>query len=304
MPNDAETWRTLVRTVWGGPPAALPGPRVLRAALELARRNDADGPFIRAHADRLPEETAALDRAVHAYRQNLGIACRLLAAAGVVPILIKATPWDDLTYSNFDLVVGDDGWEASVAALAPWVVRTSRYPLERATKLLLYPPSGPAVHLHRSVAWFDVPAIGTAALRSRAVRAADEACLLPHPIDALRIQLAHAVFQNQALSLGELLAIRPLLVPAILGSSRVAAVREGWVRGYDEATRTALDAVERLERLEPFPLPARLPVGGALAAGVEHAVHLARSGRPLVALRELALRGPLVAAKQRRLRLA
>ncbi len=304
MPNDDQTWLALVRTVWS--PTAVPDapPRLLRAALELARRNDVDGAFVRARPAELPRELAELERAVVAYRANLATASDLLSDADVEPILIKATPWDDVTYSNFDLVVGDDGWDRSVAALAPWVVRTSRYPLERATKLLLYPPAGPAVHLHRSVAWFDVPAIPTATLRARAARPEGWACLLPAPVDALRIQLAHAVFQNQALSLGELLAIRPWLTGDTLGEARGLARQEGWGLGFDTAARTGIEAIRRLDRLEPFPLPARLPVVGSLVAGLEHAAHLVRSGRPATAAREVALRGPLLAAKRRRLHLA
>ena len=304
VPNDLETWLTLVRAVWRADPIPDPGPQPLAAALRLARRNEVEGPFVRAYAARLPGALARLDGAVAAYRSNLATACRLLESAGVEPVLIKASPLDDVTYSNFDLVVGDDGWGPAVAALTPWVVRTSRYRLERATKMLLYPPAGPAVHLHRAIAWFDVPAVTTDAVRARATRSEGSPCLLPHPVDAVRIQLAHAVFQNQSLSLGELRSIRDLLRPEVLGPARALAGREGWTRGFDDAARTSLRAVDRLDDLDPFRLPAPLSPLGELLAGLEHAAHLGRSGRPAIALRELALRLPLVAAKQRRLRLA
>ncbi len=304
MPKEPAASSILVRAVWAHEPVRDPAPESLTAALALARRNEVDGPLIRAHADRLPGELALLDEAVGAYRANLATACDLLLRAGVEPVLIKATPWDDVTYSNFDLLVGDRGWDRAVSALTPWVIRTSRYPLERATKMLLYPASGPAVHLHRSVAWFDIPAVATERVITRAARPAGSRCRLPDPVDALRIQLAHAVFQNQGLALGELLAIRGLLEPELIGRARALARAEGWRRGFDDAVRTAVDACRRLDGLEPVPLPVPLAVLGGLAAGVEHAAHLARSGHPGIALRELALRGPLVAAKQRRLRFA
>lgn len=304
MTNDLDTWVTLVRAVWQADPIPDPDPKPLSAALRLAQRNEIDGPFVRAYATHLPRALARLNAAVSGYRSNLATACRLLETAGVEPVLIKASPWDDLTYSNFDLVVGNDGWARAVAALSPWVVRTSRYPLERATKMLLYPPAGPAVHLHRAIAWFDVPAVTTDAVRARASKVAGSPCLLPHPVDAVRIQLAHAVFQNQSLSLGELRAIRDLLRPEVLGPARALAAREGWSRGFDDAATTSLRAVDRLDDLDPFRLPVPLSPLGELVAGLEHAAHLARSGRSFDALRELALRLPLVAAKQRRLRLA
>ncbi|HYM83636.1 MAG TPA: hypothetical protein VEY67_05765 [Candidatus Dormibacteraeota bacterium] len=304
MPNDRDAWIVVVSAVWHGRPAVVADPGTLGDALTLARRNDVDGPFLRAYEERLPVERAEVEEAVARYRANLAMACGLLRAAGVAPILIKASPADDVTYSNFDLVVGDDGWDDAVRALRPWVVRVERYPLERGTKLLLYPPSGPAVHLHRSVGWFDVPAIPTEPIRARALVLDPGGPLVPAPVDALRIQLAHAVFQNQSLSLGELLAIRDRLGPATVTEARALAAAEGWPLGFDLATRTALAAVERLDALERCPLPAPLPIVAGVAAGVEHALHLARTGRAAIAARELLLRGPLVAAKQRRLRLA
>lgn len=292
-------WEILVRTCWLGQAVAGVSDDELAATLRLARRNDVEAGVVRAYAARLPVELAALEKAVAGYRENLGESCRRLAEAGVRAILIKATPDEDFTYSNFDLVVGDDGWGRAVEALRSWVVRTSQYPLERGTKLLLYPATGPAVHLHREVAWFDIPAIPTAGLRAEAVAARGVDCLLPSQVDALRILVAHAAFQNLALSLGDLLAFRRLADEGTLADAMRSAELEGWGRGFRSAARTASQAMRRLDRLEATRLPAPLSLSDTLVGGVGHALHLAGTRRFAAAARELALRGPLVAAKRR-----
>ncbi len=254
---------------------------------------------MRAYPDRLAAELRALEAAVSDYRGNLARACELLDAAGVTPVLIKALPDDDFTYSNFDLVVGDDGWDRALEALSDWTTRRSVYPLERRTKMLLYPPSGPAVHLHRSVAWFDIPVVSTAGLRAGAIPAVGVRCLLPAPSDRLRILLAHAAFQNHALSLAELREVRALAPAGSPGEIVRRAGDEGWGRGFRTAWSAARLATVRLDAGDPPALPVPMPLGATAATAFEHAAHLARSGAPLLAARELVLLGPLLVAKRR-----
>ena len=316
----------LVRAVWGDDPLPDPPEPLLRAGLRSARRNDVEGAFVRAYQDRLAAELLDLESTVLAYRANLHDACRLLSRAGVTPILIKADPEEDFTYSNFDLVVGDDGWDRAVEALSSWATRRSSYPLERHTKLLLYPSSGPAVHLHRSVSWFDVPVIPTPDLRAGAVPAAGVECLLPAPIDRFRIVLAHAAFQNHSLSLGELRQLRALSGGGAVEAASARAGAEGWGRGFREAWSAAAEAIRRLDsrRLDSRPhattqplaargelpsaaptnagpprLPVPLPLRATAVTALEHAAFLLRRGAPILAARELALLEPLLVAKRR-----
>lgn len=293
-------WEILVRTCWLSRPVPDASDDALVAALQLARRNEVEAPFVRAYADKLRDEMAEIDAGIAAYHRNLGEACELLARAGVRPILIKALPDDDYTYTNFDVVVGDDGWDRSVEALRPWAVSTSRYPLERRTKLLLYPPAGPAAHLHREVAWFDIPAIPTADLRAGAAPAQGVDCLLPSDVDALRILLAHAIFQNLALSLGELLTLRRLSEEAaVVAAAQQRAEVEGWGIGFRSAVRTARRTMDRLDRLEYVRLPVPLSIPASVVGGATHALHLLKARDVAASVRELALRGPLVVAKLR-----
>lgn len=297
-PISPDAWQVLVRAAWTEDPVVDPSQELIDTAVVLAHRNEVAPLLVHAYADRLITEANALRAAVAAYHRNLVDACALLEDASVPTILIKALPMDEYIYSNFDLVVGEDGWDAAIAALDRWTTRTSAHPLER-TKLLLYPAEGPAVHLHRSVAWFDVPVVATSELRARARRPDGSPCLLPCAADALQILVAHAAFQNLSLTLGELRTYRDLATAGNVAEAARLAREEGWARGFMHVTRAADRTIARLDALEPTALPAALPVLGSAAGGLEHAVHLARSGRLATALRELALRVPLIAAKRR-----
>lgn len=292
-------WEIVVGTAWHGDRVDDPTDAELQAALALARKNEVEPILVRAYADRLPNELVALDRSVEAYRRNLRDACKCLSDAGLQPVLIKALPDEDYTYSNFDVVVGNDGWEPAIRALRPLTVSSERHPLERRTKMLLYPDERPAIHLHREVAWFDIPAIPTREVRRGAVASDGVTCLLPSPVVTLEILLAHAVFQNLAFTLGELLALRRLLSPGPTREAESGASRDGWGIGFRSAVRTARDAIARLDRMEPIHLPVPLSIPASLLEAIEHAAYLSRHRRFATAARELALRGPLVVAKRR-----
>lgn len=289
----------LVETVWHRAPDPTADDRTLGEALALARSNEVEGRFARAYPERLAPEVREIAGRTAAFRRNLREAAGRLEDAGVPAVLIKADPDEDFEYGNFDLVVGGDSWEDAVRALEPWSVRRTAHPAER-TKLLLHPAGGPAAHLHREVSWFDVPVIPTERLQARAVRREGESWSLPAPVDALRIALAHAAFQNLAFTLAELETLRRLLATELVEQALLEAEAEGWRRGFSRSLRTAAAAMRRLDAREPVRLPAPLSAWSSIAIGLEHGAGLWRSGSRLRAGRELALRFPLVAAKKMR----
>ena len=191
--------------------------------------------------------------------------------------------------------------DGAFSALAGWYVHRSMYWLERSTKTFLYPPVGPALHLHAAVSWFGVPVLPTQDLLARA-NMNGHGCLSPEPADQLRIWLAHALFQELSLNLSELAAVRELLQPDVIKAARDHASREGWRRGFDGALAVATDTISRLDHGLPVSLPVPLPVPLSLLAGAEHAHHLQRTANLAAATREAALRIPLVIAKRRKRR--
>jgi hypothetical protein len=269
----------------------------LADALALARANQVEGALARRHPKLLADELYRVERTTRAFNANLAMATDLLRRHGIEPVLVKCVPEADHVYGNFDLVVGP-ALGAAVAALSDWGVRTSGHRLER-SKVLVHPASGPAAHLHREASWWDVPVVDGERLRARARDSG--AWLVPAEVDQLRVWLAHAVFQNLAIDLAELLALRPLLRPDLLAEAAHECGAEGWEQPFRRAAQVAAAAVDALDRGVPVPLPVRLPLADCLAIG-GHARHLARTGRLPAAVREIALRGPLVLAKTRRVR--
>jgi hypothetical protein len=273
----------------------------LTAALQEAERNQVQGVLARRYPERLADLLRSVEAATTEFRANLADATVRLRNAGIQPVLIKADPEGDYVYTNFDLVVGEQ-WDAARRALSGWYVRTSGHPLEP-DKLLLHPASGPAAHLHQVVSWFGVPVVPADRLATRASMST-RGWLTPDPADELRIWLAHAVFQNLALDLSELLAIRPLLRPEIVAEAEEEAQREGWRRAFLAALRTARDAVACLDDGRHVSLPVPLGPSASVAVAREHVGHLLRTGHVAAARREAALRGPLAVVKRCRLALA
>jgi len=269
----------------------------LTPALALARANQVQGALARSYPMALAAELRRVEIATAAFDTALTEAAGRLRAHGVDPVLIKCVPGADHVYSNFDLVVGDMVPDA-LRALNGWGVRTSRHPFER-TKVLVYPRAGPAAHLHREASWWDVPSVDGTLLRSRALDTG--LWLVPARVDELRIWVAHALFQNLAVDLAELLALRPLLEDTLIEQAASDCRREGWERGFRRVVTVVRRVVRVLDDGGAPPVPLRLPMraSGALS---EHVWHLGATGRPGAAVRESVLRGPLLLAKARRVR--
>lgn len=302
MRADPVRARALVaRAAWnGGRPEA--DPLTLRLALDIARRNRVQGRLARSYPDLLGAEIRRVAQEDSSFLRNLEEVSALLRDAGIRPVLIKLDPGEDAVYSNFDLVVGDDGWEPAIRALSVWGRRNGRHPLEPG-KLLVHPRRGPAAHLHRSVEWFGVPVIPTKVLRAGARRRPGRSWLVPANEEELRILLAHAAFQNLEMDLCDLLTLRRLLVRTSPASARGEARREGWADAFDLALDTARRAMHQLDLGEVPPLPVPLPFTRSLLAGFHHGVRLLRTGARSAGTRELLVRVPLLVAKRaRRLR--
>jgi O-antigen/teichoic acid export membrane protein len=288
----------LADAVWRGSAPAASKPQ-LREALALARRNHVEGRLASAYPEQLAHVLAEVRTARGLFARNLAQVTGRLGAADIPAVLVKGDLPDDCVRNDFDLVVEERHWDGTFTALAGWYVHSSTYWLERTTKALLFPPVGPALHLHTGISWFGVPVVPAGQLLDRASENG-HGCLSPAPVDELRIWLAHAMFQNLALDLSELFAVRDLLRPDLIEAGREEATREGWRTGYDAAIAVACAAIDRLDGGAPLGLPVLLPLPLSLRAGAEHAYHLHLRGQHLAASRAAALRVALVAAKQRR----
>jgi hypothetical protein len=288
----------LTEVIWHGkvPDAA---PAALERALTLARRNQAEGSLALAYPRQLSHVLAEVRVADELLTRNIRQVANRFQQAGIPSALIKYRESSDCCHSDFDLVVARQHWDVAFTALADWYVHRSTYWLERSTKTFLYPPVGPALHLHAAVSWFGVPVLPTERLLACAGMNG-HGCLSPAPADRLQIWLAHALFQELSLNLSQLAAVRELLRPEVITAARDHAGREGWRGAFDGALAVATDAIFCLDGGLPVPLPVALPMPLSVRAGAEHARHLARARNIPMAAREAALRIPLVIAKRRK----
>jgi hypothetical protein len=271
----------------------------LDRVLAMARRNEVEGSLAMAYPQQLSHVLAEVRVADGLLTRNIRQVTDRLGQAGIPSMLIKHRESCDHVSTDFDLVVARQHWDGVLAVLAGWYVHRRTYWLEHSTKTFLYPPVGPALHLHAAVSWFDVPLVPTQELLARASMNG-HGCLSPAPADRLRIWLAEALFQELSINLSELVAVRELLHPEVIRPARDHADGEGWRGGFDGALAAANAAIDRLDRGLPVRLPVVLPVPLSVRAGAEHAYHLARAGNIAAAAREAALRLPLIIAKRRR----
>lgn len=289
----------LIEAVWRGQARDVTESD-LEAALILARRNQVEGLLARAYPQQLPHVLTEVRLANGLFVDQLHQVTSRLQQAGIPGVLIKSSLPNECVREDFDLVVRERQWDGLFAALDGWYAYRSRYWLERATKSHLWPPSGPALHLHASVSWFGIPVIPTERLFARAGRN-ELGCLTPAPADRLRIWLGHALFQNLSLDLSELIAVRDLLRPGIVRGARREASLEGWDAGFRQALASASAAISRLDGGLPVRLPVPLPTSLSMRAGAEHVTGLYHAGQTRAAAREAALRVPLVIAKKTRM---
>jgi hypothetical protein len=288
----------LIDAVWRGADVRDPGEAALEHALRLAYGNDVQGRLARALPERLERVCRETEATSDAFRRNLKTATELLWAHGVRPVLIKADPSADCVYPNFDLVVTSGQWPVALHTLQGWAKRRERYWLERSTKELFWPSTGPGAHLHTAVTWFGVDVIAAEGLLQRSSARRGDSWLIPSRADQLRIWLAHALFQNLAFSLSELLALRSLLEDGLVAVARRQADEEGWLRAFDSALDLTRAAMGRLDLGEAVPLPFPLPGQLSMTVALEHAWNTGRAGRLGPSVREIALRGPLILAKR------
>jgi O-antigen/teichoic acid export membrane protein len=289
--NESSALSLLIDTVWRGTtPKATE--TELRDVLTLGRMNRVEGRLARAYPAQLASVLAEVRSAGQLYRDNLHRAASRLQRAEIPAVLIESAHSGDHTCTNIDLVVFERDWHHALTALADCHVYRSTYQLEQSTTALLYPSTGPGLHLHTDLSWFGVPMLSTGLLLARA-RRNRLGILIPAPADYLRIWLGNALFQDLTFDLSQLLSVHDLLRPAVIAAARAEASLEGWVHGFDDALAAAEDAIHRLNQGLPLSLPVPLPVSNSragdpavrsqgLAAGraaLAAVRHLARGGR-------------------------
>lgn len=289
----------LIDAVWRGA-ARKATDAELHQALVLARRNRVEGRLALAYPAQLPDVLAEARITAQLFARNLHQVASCLHRAGIPAVLVKVGLPGDHVGASIDLVIPEQHWRGALTALADWSVQSSTYQLEHSATALLYPSTGPGLHLHAGVSWFGVPAFPTRLLLARARKSRGGFFLIPAPADYLRIWLAQALFQNLTLDLSRLLAVCNLLHPTVIRVARAEASREGWRADFDGALAAAGGAIDSLDGGLRVNLPVLMPVSQTLRISTEHPHHGRTTGLPSPADQDAALQELFAVAQRQR----
>jgi hypothetical protein len=217
--------------------------------MKLARKQSVGLEFVSHYpAARAPleEETG---RQV-AFRRAMHETSVLLASCGIPHIYIKFRKLYRYYDSNVDVIVAHEHWQPAIAALE--AEGYAGHVMFKEPDKIMFSRQGAAVsaHLHPGVTWNGVPYFDLGELWSHSSPAAGESWLeLSDEYDYL-INLAHNVFENYEISLGDMLYFRNFLREHSLDTSRLEAVAaaNGWRLGFRQLQAQVVALVEAWER--------------------------------------------------------
>lgn len=233
----------------------------LPSALEIkiARKNALGLEFI-AH---YPDATALLEQEQQrsdAFRRVMRETSQLLQDHGFEHICIKFRKLYRYYDSNVDVVVDPRQWRQSVELLQHQGY-TPHVMFKEPDKIMFDKPEAVSVHLHPGVTWNGVPYFDQPSLWRRSTRSADGPWLELAPEDDVLVNLAHNLFENYEVSLGDALYFKRLMETYAFDPEdleRIAAAN-GWRYGFQQAYRQMRTLVSAWTHVEPTgALPANL----------------------------------------------
>lgn len=277
-----------------GPADRLPG-EPSAAETKLARKNSLGLEF----ALRYPEAAGLIaDEKARQSAFDLVMAetSEMLANGGIPHIYIKFRKLYQYYDSNVDVVVRGRDWQRAVSMLELAGYRGHVMFKEPDKIMFSRPGSKVSVHLHPGVTWNGVPYFEEGDLWANTFPSRSGAWLEMNDDYDYLINIAHNVFENYEVSLGDILYFREFLrrgAPDARELERIAAVN-GWRQGFrwlDSQVRglvNAWDAAERTNQVPPALLayPYRISAPALASAFVERIARNVRWRRIRPALRE------------------
>lgn len=266
------------------------------AALHIARENAVGLEFISHYPDAhaaMAEETAR-----HAdFAAALVETSVLLAERDIRHLYIKSHKLYRYYDSNVDVIVPENQWAATMRTLEDAGYHGHVMFKEPDKIMFERPGARVSVHLHPNVTWNGVPYFDEAALWQHATASPEGAWLELAPEYDYLVNLAHNIFENYEISLGDTLYFRRFAAHHTLDVAALEAVaaRHGWGRAF----RLMHDRVQALVddwncaaesgwiRHALLAYPYRLPARDLAVAFGERIADNARRHRVRHAVREL-----------------
>lgn len=225
--------RTVMCTPTGRHCPGQPSPM----AIKIARKN-ALGLEFAAH---YPDAAAQLEQEQQrqdAFHRVMHETSRLLLDHGIEHICIKFRKLYRYYDSNVDVVVDPRQWAQSVE-LIQGQGYTPHVMFKEPDKIMFDKPASVSVHLHPGVTWNGVPYFDQQSLWRRSTRSADRPWLELAPEDDFLVNLAHNLFENYEVSLGDVLYFKRFIEAHTfdLGALEQIAAANGWRYGFRQAYR-------------------------------------------------------------------
>jgi hypothetical protein len=220
----------------------------------------------------------------------------LLAGRGIDHLYIKFRKLYRYYDSNADVIVRPERWAETVQLLedrgyAPFVM------FKEPDKIMFDKPGEVSIHLHPGVTWNGVSYFDTASLWQRSTVSPDGPWRELDPTHDFLVNLAHNVFENYVVSLGDVLFFARFLGAHPLDEEEAEriAVANGWGYGFRMAyaqVRTLLGAWAEADASGQYPSwladhPYRIPLTELVPTYAERIRHQLRAGRYRTAGREI-----------------
>jgi hypothetical protein len=240
----------------------------------------------------LTEERRKAEQFATAMRDNSAS----LAEHGIEHLYIKFRKLYRYYDSNADVIVRPERWDETVQLLrdrgyVPFVM------FKEPDKIMFDKPGEVSIHLHPGVTWNGVSYFDTGSLWERSVASPDHAWRELDPTHDLLTNLAHNVFENYVVSLGDVLFFQRFLRTHHLDVAEAEriATANGWGYGFRRAyaqIRTLLGTWAAADARGEFPTwladhPYRIPLTDLAPTYAERIAHQLRAGRYRTAGREI-----------------
>jgi hypothetical protein len=214
-----------------------------------------EGRLAQLYPQQLAGVLSQVQRATYLYAEVLREAARRLRAEGIPAVFIEEGLSGFRSRGNIDLVIPRRYWRYISQVLPD---KNSIY-IEETGKIFIQPPAGPSIYIYPDLSWLGAQFLQTSRLLARAVRTHD-GILVPSRVDYLRILLGHALFQQHALDLSQLLVLWGLIRrPVVIMAARTEAGSEGWLNGFDQMLALTGDSINSLEQGQEISLPVQPP---------------------------------------------
>lgn len=262
-------------------------------------------------ASRFPDAVDLLaeeQRKAKQFRDTLHATAALLDRHGIDHIYIKFRKLYPYHDSNADVIVPAERWEQAVrlfknAGYSPYIM------FKEPDKVMFDKPGEVSVHLHPGVTWNGVSYFDTATLWSESIASTEGPWRELAPLHDFLVNLAHNLFENYEVTLGEVLFFRQFLRTWSIDldeAERIAA-DQGWDHGFRRAygqMASLLDAWSDADRTGVVPgwllnYPYRMPVSFLAPSYGQRIVHQLRRGDYRTAGREIYAYPAFYALKRR-----